>query len=434
MKNYKKVLMFVLILIAFVFVCPQSTVNICAEDVEKNYVVDSEDVNDRLYGVLCDIKGTKTLYQKDFIEETSLDLTSINNLSSLDGLDLFRFDALESINIEGNRLTNITKENLSSMPNLLNLNLAGNKLENIDLSGLSKLEVVDLKSNNLKSINLSSITSEVRVDISNNNFVTFNNVTLPSKSPHATINIIGNNITDIPSEYLLSDKITIQGGVQGVKSDEIITLSKKTNLCYYNTNIDGLELKIYNGNGDLIKTLTDGENGKVDVGLDVGKYYYRYYLNGELAYDDEDLNDRNSYIKKVYKGYDFIILPNSPTYNFEHNGKVYESIRKVTGAVTINLIKDSENDVVYYKFNGGEWQQGDKVVCDQGGNYNVVVKSVCVIDGKEYESEPVDIFIKTSLNTVIPDGLMLVIVLAITLTLFFVVVPIVSKKFFNKKK
>jgi hypothetical protein len=164
------------------------------------------------------------------------------------------------------------------------------------------------------------------------------------------------------------------------------------------------------------------------------KYYYRYYLNGELAYDDEDLNDRNSYIKKVYKGYDFIILPNSPTYNFEHNGKIYESIKKVTGAVTINLTKDSEDDVIYYKLNGGDWQKGDKVVCDQGGNYNVIVKSVCTIDGKEYESAPVDIFIKTSLNTVVPDGLMLVIVLAITLTLFFVVVPIVSKKFFNKKK
>ena len=127
-------------------------------------------------------------------------------------------------------------------------------------------------------------------------------------------------------------------------------------------------------------------------------------------------------------------MPNSPTYTFEHNGKTYETIRKVTGAVTINLFKDSENDVIYYKFNGGDWQQGDKVVCDKGGNYNIIVKSVCTIDGKEYESEYVDIFIKTSLNTVIPDILMLVIVLAITLTLFFVVIPIVSKKFFNKKK
>lgn len=440
MKKFRKIIFLALILIAMVFVCPHATTNVYAEEeIDKNYVVDSDDVSERLYARLCDIKkvetGTnvQTLYQKDFIEYVDLDLTIDNNISSLDGLHLFRFDKLQTLNISGNKLTNVTKTHLSSMPNLTAINLAGNNLGSVDLTELSKLTTIDLRSNKLSTIDFSAITGDVDINISNNLFDSIEDITLPNSSNSVVLNFISNNITDIPSSYLTSEKLTLKGGIQGVKDDDMVTLNKSKNLTCYNTNIEGLEVRIFKSSGELVKTITDIEGGKIDIALDVGKYEYKYYLDGELAYDEEDLNDKNSYVKRVFEGYEFIILPDAPTYTFEHKGKTYEKIGKVTGSVTINLTKSSENDVIYYKISGGEWQKGDKVFCDQGGNYNVYVKSICTIDGKEYESKTIEIFVKTSLNTVVPDGLMLVIVLLITLTLFFVVVPIVSKKFFKKK-
>ena len=103
MKITRKLYLILLMLFAVVFVCPYASQDVYAED-EKNYVVESSDVNERLYANLCDVKKEKdgvnsvtTLYQKDFIDLVELDLTIDYKISYLDGLDNFYFDSLKVV-------------------------------------------------------------------------------------------------------------------------------------------------------------------------------------------------------------------------------------------------------------------------------------------------------------------------------------------------
>ena len=98
----------------------------------------------------------------------------------------------------------------------------------------------------------------------------------------------------------------------------------------------------------------------------------------------------------------------------------------MTGEVKV-LLSCEEGAEIYYKVGGSDWTKGNEIMCDKGGNYSITAK--VVKDG--YESEETNVLIMTSLNTVVPDILMLILVLLFTLTLFIVVVPIVSKKWFK---
>ena len=92
------------------------------------------------------------------------------------------------------------------------------------------------------------------------------------------------------------------------------------------------------------------------------------------------------------------------------------------------LLSCEEGGEIYYKIGNGEWIQGNEIMCDRGGDYSITTK--VVIDN--ISSEEKSILIKTSLNLIIPDILMLILILLFALTLFLVVVPLVSKKWFRK--
>ena len=101
---------------------------------------------------------------------------------------------------------------------------------------------------------------------------------------------------------------------------------------------------------------------------------------------------------------------------------------KVTGKVTVKLSSNDAGAKIFYQVNNGEWIEGNVIECGDGGNYSIKVKAV--VDG--VESIEQNIWVRTSLNLYIPDALMLALVLLLALVLFFVVLPIVSKKYFKK--
>ena len=82
----------------------------------------------------------------------------------------------------------------------------------------------------------------------------------------------------------------------------------------------------------------------------------------------------------------------------------------------------------YYSVNGRDYAEyTEPINCNNGGNYSVRYYTKI----GDYESDIAEVYIKTSLNTYIPDGLMLALLLIFSITLFVVVVPIVSRKFFK---
>ena len=173
----------------------------------------------------------------------------------------------------------------------------------------------------------------------------------------------------------------------------------------------------------LVDTIKDADitGNFVTKQYGIGKYYYIYTINEEEAYNKLD-HDRAYFTSEKFN-----IIPSNPTYMFEYRGEQYDNINKVTGTVKV-LLSTEDNATLYYSVNGSGWVEGSEVVCGDGGNYTIRMKSV--VDG--IESNEVTILVKTSLNAIIPDALMLVLILMFAIVLFVIVVPLVSKKFFRK--
>ena len=380
-----------------------------------------------------------TIYSDMFKDMKTINLDSSQTkltITSLAGLEYLDFDSLESFSANLNSITtfdpvyfqNTNPEKFSS------LSLAGNQLESIPLDGLTGLYNINLSSNKLTKIDFGKIEGEqggntiVSFNLAGNTIENMSDINLPSRRiGHINLNIIGNNITSIEDKFF-TEKYTLQVGIQGFnKAEEIVSVDTKQNLVVYQTGIENLSVIVYKIDGDFddpVATIDTQmiEGGFTSLNLGVGEYEYEYVINGSSAYSKNDIDRRYLASQK------FNVIPQAVAYTFTFKGKEYTELEKVTGVVTVNLKSDEEGARIYYSINGSDWIEGTEVLCDKGGNYNIKVKSVI----GQYESKEQEIWVKTSLNLIIPDALMLVLVLLLAITLFFVVVPIVSKKYFKK--
>lgn len=381
-------------------------------------------------------KGT-TLYSTMFKNFTEIIIPEMS-IATLNGLEKFKFNELETLKITNNELTDVKKDLFVNMPKLKTLDLGCNKITSIDLSTAVNLEKINLSSNNLTEINLENIESKnINVNLASNNFEDITKIVLPTRIDSINLNLLSNNIIDIPQEYFEYEKLHMNLGVQGLKSDSATITDTQSSIKFFKVNniknfddtmIEGVELVIYK-----IETLEDKKvatfkDSDITEGnylnlnsFGVGDYYFEYVKDNTPLYQKGDSEF------DYFKTYKFNVLPAKCTFKFEHNGKVLDNFdKKVTGKVKVTIYAE-ENAEIYYSVNGSEWQKGNEVMCDQGGNYTISAK--CVLSG--IESHTKTVVVRTSLNTVISDGLMLVLLLIFTLALFMVVVPYVSKKFFR---
>ena len=411
----------------------------------------SEDVmlDKYLYSALLNIyKATDPNYSGSVIysdmfknfEEINLDK---KNISSLSGFDKLELDNLISFSANLNNLTELDKTFFQNIDEdkFTSLSLAGNSISQIDLTNFDNLTYLDLSSNKLSKIDMSVIEGRVQntrinINLANNKFKSIKNIVLPNKRiGHIELNIINNNITDITDSYF-TDFFTMYMGIQGfLDNEKTINVDTATNLIVYPFNIEGLAVEIYKTDGEadeLVATISDSnvvteyavENLTVGkrLMLPVGEYEYIYTLNGESAFS------RNDYTRLYLDSCEFGVIPQKVNYKFTFKGKDYEELGKVTGKVTVTLSSSEEGAEIYYQINGSEWKKGTVVECDKGGSYSINVKAV--IGG--VESEVQSIWVRTSLNLYVSDWVMLVMVTLLTLVLFLVVLPIISKKYFKK--
>lgn len=400
---------------------------------------DIEDV--KLYSALLQVAKNyiQTTYNYNYTETVIyskmfryVDTISIEymNISSLQGLEQIDFANLTSLSIVGNNITDVKKGFFENMPKLQTLNLPCNNIVSVDLTGANALKNLNLSSNNLNKIDLSMLKiQDLSINIANNNIQSIKHIILPTRINSINLNLISNNISDITDDYFDYSKLTMNLGIQGLKSDEnIVQIDTSNKLKIYQINMENVAIKIFKVN-ELEDVLVDTINSNditenyVEIELGVGKYYFEYQIN------DSPLYIKNDPEKDYFKNYYFQVIPKICVFKYEYKGKIYDTFeQKVTGKVKV-MLECEEGGEIYYKVNNqSDWQKGNEILCDKGGNYNITAK--VIIDG--VESKEVTTVIRTSLNTVISDGLMLILILLFTLTLFLIIVPLVSKKWFRK--
>ena len=405
-----------------------------------------------LYDALLDIyKSVDTTYKGSTIYSdmfNSEEFTEINldnkNISSLEGLNKLDLDYLETFSANLNNISSFD-ENVFVNTNVdvfKNLSLASNQISTFEINGitgqegagLTGLQNINLSSNKLSYLDLSKIEASVQdteftLNVAGNNFTSMSSIVLPTKRiGHVNINIINNQITEISEDYF-TDKYTLNIGIQGFKLVENkYCVDTLTNVVIYKVNIPNIRVDIYKIDGEsdeLVASVRDADitSNFLRLALGVGEYECEYMLDSEneSAYSKYD-SDRTYLGAKR-----FSVIPQKASYVYIFKDEEYKELNKVTGEVTVKL-SSTEDAIIMYQVNGGEWVEGDTIVCDQGGTYSI--KAKVVIDGVESEVE--NIWVRTSLNLYIPDGLMLVLILLLVLALFLVVLPIISRKYFKR--
>lgn len=366
-----------------------------------------------------------------------------DGISSISGLAQLKLEYVETLSIVGGSISSVTADNFSGFRSdkdafgteikLKNINFAKNNISSFSLPSLRNLTSLNLSSNSISELDLSNCWGdEVDINLAGNVISDIENISMP-RADKINLNLIGNKLYTINEGYFSDDKYSLKIGVQGaLSSSEVTELDTQNGLRYFKSNVAGLSIEIYDMSGrnlELVKTIDDSAvvgGNYVNVDLPIGKYVYKYVLNGEDAYNRSDVD------KCYYVSRGFVINPAKPTYMYEYKGEMYESLGKVTGAVKLHLkspdVENGVNAKIMYSISGKEWIEGDVVDCNTGGSISVRMK---VVVG-DYESEEVSLLVKTSLNAVIPDVAMFFIVLFVGLIIFAVIMPIVSKKFFRK--
>ena len=123
----------------------------------------------------------------------------------------------------------------------------------------------------------------------------------------------------------------------------------------------------------------------------------------------------------------FNVIPKSPTVKFIVGGKEYDEYNtKFTSwdAKIVATNNEAEGEL-YYSISGGEWVKGSEFKLTRGGQYFISFK---VVSG-ELSSNSVTRQVYMSQNPYVPDLIMLILVGAVLVIMFFVIIPILVKKF-----
>lgn len=370
-----------------------------------------------------------TIYSDMFKGFTEIVITD-NIINSLNGLELIKFDNLKTLKITNNKLVSIEEEIFEYMPVLENVDFSSNLLTSVSFGEIPTLKSVILNNNKLSDLDLIDLgVSSLNLSVAQNEFSSVSAIVFPERISEISLNVINNDISYISDSYFITEKFKLSVGVQGINNDNEISLNTVTPLRYYKTNNPALTLEVYKYNGIVSEhcyTFKDSDipdgGYYIDKAFPIGEYYFEYHIDGNPAYVKNDPN------YAFYKCGEMNIKPTVCDVKYEFKGKEYYTFdEKVTGKVKV-ILSSIDNGTIMYKVNSGNWQTGNTVMCDQGGNYTIYTK--VVIDG--VESEEKVILVRTSQNVLIPDFVMLVLILLFTLGLFLIVVPYVSKKFFKK--
>lgn len=380
------------------------------------------------------------MFLEDDIDITCLDLSN-RNIASLNNFSwMFFKESLTAIKLDNNNISSISIQNGASplikvSANLTSLSIVNNRLESVDLTGLTKLNNLNLSCNALDEIDLSQISAleqDVNIDLSVNDFDSYDDIVFPvdsSLTHKLNINLMGNNLPDRTNSF---KNIVLMLALQGVNSDFGVELTTLDTFYYYKTGLTNLVLVVTLDDSSIAPVLVydnqvDYKCNMVEL-LGVGSYT-AYYTQNPSTF--ESLYDEENVLTYAYKPQTFKILPNAPTFKMEYNGEVVEldSIDELDKPAILHIYAIDEDAETYYKMpNSNEWKKADKIDITQGGTYTISLKTVVKdIAGNDVESEYSYALIKGRLNLYVPNVVLFLLIAAFAILFFAVGLPLIKK-------
>lgn len=426
------------------------------EELGPVVVNDESGINDsNFYQLLVGIFNEKYKEASNYVRQSQLrvnmlaDVEEINfanmRIVSINGLSKLNLPSLKKLNLGANSISNIKAEDLKYLSSLNELYLYENNLTEITIpSALNKLTVLNLNANKLSTIDISGINSGL-VSLSFNKFTSISNITFPRKivDTNLTVELFNNNINDAEEMYnsngVMSNggQITIELGVQGIGLNYKTTddesekttpiVSRDGAIKFYNVN-DSYNLEVVIKkivDNSVVATLSNNADKKItELVLPVGEYkleyldktthqsLYNYYNAQNCAFKDLPL---------------FNVIPKSPTVKFLVDGKEYDDYNNkfTSWNAKIFATNNEEEGELYYSVSGGEWVKASEFKLTRGGQYFVSFK---VMIG-ELSSNSVSKQVYMSQNPYVPDLLMIILIGAVLVVMFFVLLPLIVKKF-----
>ena len=143
---------------------------------------------------------------------TDYKINSVSKISSLSGLEYFKFGALKTLKINGHAITSISSSDLTNAPNLTKIEVNNNKIASVDLNDNSRINYIDLSSNNLTEVDLSFLVKDElgvnpTANLSNNYISDVDKIILPP-SNNAPLNLyLTNNqlVTATKNDFPIKD-------------------------------------------------------------------------------------------------------------------------------------------------------------------------------------------------------------------------------------
>ncbi len=398
------------------------------------------------YGLTGTENEQKQIYVEMFSQMTELDLSGNGVITSVKGLKVLNLENIEVLKLSHNLISSISADDITQMPKLEELDLSDNNLTSLTLpTSLVNLKKLNLNKNYLTKMDISLINIG-EVYLSMNKIEKIADVTFPRMvyNTNLYVELFNNNILDADQVYangIVADaKIKVELGLQGYglnykeydsNEDKITPVFNKAHgLKFYNSvkypNLKAIIYKRYSDN-EIQKEITNNSTTNITTyTLPVGDYRMEYVnsLDNTTMYNQADS------VLLGFKGHDgFRVVPTTPTVNFVVKGKEVEDRDKFSGAGLLRATNTNGEGDIYYSFDGETWTKGNEVKLDKGGQYSVSFKVVIGELGSQdsYESEVVYKSVSQSVNPYIPDSIMLIVIIGITLLFVFVVVPLIAK-------
>lgn len=347
---------------------------------------------------------------------TDYKINSVSKISSLSGLEYFKFGALKTLKINGHAITSISSSDLTNAPNLTTIEVNNNKISSVDLNDNSRINYIDLSSNNLTEVDLSFLVKDElgvnpTANLSNNYISDVNKIILPP-SNNAPLNLyLTNNqlVTATKNDFPIKDingnilenqyhnvSLLLQGHIGDMKDNQYISVTPDNEYTTFN-------VRLYDNNIENPTLLSRAGYGADTNKLifKVGKGVIRYYLG------DEEIS-QSTLIKEEYKSYfqakDVTVIPIAPKLVVVYNDEQIEYTGAIKDEFDIYATTNYDGAKVYMRVNGGGWQEATRYNIQKRGEYRVEA----YVDYNGVTSEISYIDVECSINTSLIWGLIII--------------------------
>lgn len=390
---------------------------------------------------MANYRGYTGFYQNMFNDVTILDFSENENIKTLEGLELFNFEAVTEVNFGHCKIETIPEKAFYSMKNLENLILDNNSLTSLNLTCYSKnisitnnsIKDITIIDNYLKFIDLSdNLFSESKVvkilkdDLTQNNdceiILYGNRITGLNTLSNAYLGIqalsyFKNNSEETDYQYKLYSNSSAYRLLVYPYRDVCIGKNQEGNLIYSKVKCVLSMLNRETNQYDKVRTFN--ENGEIlnttyeDEILKTGYYKIEFFTEtGDKIYKlDEDYNivqdrDYNGNLYNIPDSrYESIIIKAIPSVAnnvfMQYDGKNYYPELMAKGPITIKLVSSIKNVTYKYSLNGKGQDyvndksipyEGDEIYIDKTGSYTL---SIYVVENG-IESDLINFLVKVN--------------------------------------